>query len=76
MGLDPDAVSGHMAFYTSSDLKKWECQSMQDEDDGGVDFRFYLDHAIWEGFVKNLRLASAATSRPHRRDRPRHARRR
>jgi fructan beta-fructosidase len=31
MGLDPHAVSGHMAFYTSKDLKKWDFQSMTEK---------------------------------------------
>ena len=31
MGLNPDAASGHMAFYTSKDLKKWEFQSMTEK---------------------------------------------
>ncbi|MEI6234230.1 MAG: glycoside hydrolase family 32 protein [Planctomycetota bacterium] len=31
MGKLPDACSGHMAFYTSKDLKKWEFQSMTEK---------------------------------------------
>ena len=31
MGQFPDACSGHMAFYTSKDLKKWEFQSMTEK---------------------------------------------
>ena len=31
MGQNPDAISGHMAFYTSSDLKKWEFQSITEK---------------------------------------------
>lgn len=31
MGLNPDAISGHMTFYTSQDLKKWEFQSMTEK---------------------------------------------
>ena len=27
MGVQPDACSGHMAFYTSKDMRKWEFQS-------------------------------------------------
>jgi len=30
-GFNPDACSGHMAFYTSKDLKKWEFQSMTEK---------------------------------------------
>lgn len=31
MGQIPSACSGHMAFYTSKDLKKWEFQSMTEK---------------------------------------------
>jgi len=31
MGQFPDACSGHMAFYTSKDLKTWEFQSMTEK---------------------------------------------
>lgn len=31
MGLVPEAGSGHMAFYTSQDLRHWEFQSMTDK---------------------------------------------
>ena len=31
MGQLPDACSGHMAFYTSKDLKKWEFQSLTEK---------------------------------------------
>jgi fructan beta-fructosidase len=44
MGQFPDACSGHMAFYTSKDLKKWEFQSMTEKlfpEEKGVEADFH-----------------------------------